>query len=44
MKEGADMKDTDILVCALGNASYCAATYNFIDDCEAAPAPSEYRR
>ncbi|WP_406043679.1 hypothetical protein [Succinimonas sp.] len=33
------MKDTDILVCALGNVSYSAATYDFIDDCEAAPAP-----
>ena len=33
------MKDTDILVCALGNVSYSAATYDFIDDREAAPAP-----
>ena len=27
------MKDTSILICALGNASYRTATYNFIDEC-----------
>ena len=35
------MKDTDILVCALGNASYCAATYDFTDDCGDSPAPQQ---
>ncbi|MEE3423772.1 MAG: TM1812 family CRISPR-associated protein [Succinimonas sp.] len=35
------MKDIDILVCALGNASYCAATYDFIDDCGDSPAPQQ---
>ena len=35
------MKDTDILVCALGNASYLSATYDFIDDCpNVSAAPS----